>query len=109
MHAHGEQRLHAGANLPGMTRKVKKLLTEKAQPWHSSSLYEGMIREEKTYSKATQSQYMTFRMITENPLSQTDPRKWQHPGIKAKRLAVKTMQHMHRVIPALVEENLKSG
>jgi len=106
-HGPGERRLHAAANLPHMTRRAKKLLTEKAKPWHSSSLYEGMIREEKTYKETTQSQYFTFRTITENPLAHTDPRKWRHPGIKARRLAIKTMKHMEKVIPALVGENLR--
>lgn len=107
VHAPGERRLHAAADLPHMTRRAKKLLIEKAKPWHSSSLYEGMIREEKTYTKAVQSQYFTFRTITENPLAHIDARKWFHPGIKARRLAVKTLRHMQRVIPALVEENLR--
>lgn len=105
-HGQGERILHAGANLPHMTRKAKQLLTEKARPWHSSSLYEGMIREEKTYKVGPQSEYFTFRTITEDPLAHIDPRKWYHPGIKARRLAAKTLRHMQKVIPGLVKENL---
>lgn len=33
------------------------------QPYHATDIYAGMAREEKTYRKATQSQYMTFRTI----------------------------------------------
>lgn len=39
-------------------------LTGLLKPHHKSDIYAGMIREEKTYEKATQSSYMTFRMIS---------------------------------------------
>lgn len=37
---------------------------------------QGLIKVQKTYDKTTQSQYITFRRVSEN----TDPNKWFHPG-----------------------------
>jgi hypothetical protein len=69
---------------------------KKLQPWHSTDPYAGMVKREKTYSKATQTGgYKTFRTISTNP----DTRKfmkgrsgggvevgWIHPGIDARNL-----------------------
>lgn len=46
---------------------------------HKDSVYSGMVRKEKTYGKATQNQYMTFRRVSDN----SDPGSWIHPGIVA--------------------------
>jgi hypothetical protein len=43
---------------------------------HKSGIYENMKKVTKTYDKATQSQYMTFRRVGEN----SDPQSWWHPG-----------------------------
>lgn len=50
---------------------------------HKSNLYEGMIKIQKTYEKATQSQYISFRRISDL----SDPLSWIHPGLSAKHLA----------------------
>lgn len=39
-------------------------LAPKLRPHHATDIYAGMIREQKTYERATQSQYMTFRTIS---------------------------------------------
>ena len=55
-----------------------------AYTWKSSP-YAGMVKVGKTYGKATQYQYVTFRRVSDN----SDPASWWHPGIKARRLANK--------------------
>lgn len=44
---------------------------------HKTDIFAGMVRAEKTYGKATQNQYLTFRAVSDN----SDPASWQHPGI----------------------------
>ncbi|MEI6827560.1 MAG: hypothetical protein WCK54_18355 [Desulfuromonadales bacterium] len=46
---------------------------------HKTGKYEGMARIEKPYQKATQSKYMTFRVVSEK----SAPGSWIHPGYKA--------------------------
>lgn len=48
-----------------------------------SSIYKGMIREEKTYQGATQSQYMTFRRVS----FKSNPNSWIHTGIAPHKFA----------------------
>lgn len=70
-------------------------LAAKAKPYHATDLFAGMVREEKTYEKATQNQYTTFRMIAVDASGAPRPKvgsdgatsKWIHPGITAAHLA----------------------
>jgi hypothetical protein len=50
---------------------------------HKNGKYEGMVRVEKTYAKATQSKYLTFRIVSEH----SAPGSWIHPGYKAHHIA----------------------
>lgn len=50
---------------------------------HKNDKYEGMVRIEKTYRAATQSQYMTFRVVSER----SAPGSWIHPGYQAHNVA----------------------
>jgi hypothetical protein len=85
-----------------MTKQAARILDKKKQPWHATSIYMGMIREEKTFAKATQTTgYMTFRRISEKS---RDPRHWFHPGIKAKRFADRVKAHVETEAPRLVLE-----
>lgn len=43
---------------------------------HKNGIYEGMVRNVKTYDKATQSTYFTFRRVSDR----SDPDSWMHPG-----------------------------
>lgn len=43
---------------------------------HKSGIYENMKKVTKTYDKATQNQYMTFRRVSDK----SDPSSWWHPG-----------------------------
>lgn len=75
------------------------------RPRHKTDLYEGTVREEKTYAKATQSQLMTFRMISTNPGSFREDdaggspqMNWIHPGILARNLAPATSAYVDMVL-----------
>lgn len=50
-------------------------MAPKLKPHHSTDIYAGMIKSRKIYAKATQSQYTTFRTISEK----SDPEKWIIP------------------------------
>lgn len=45
--------------------------------------YDGMVRIVKSYQKATQSQYMTFRRVSDK----SDPNSWWHPGYPGIKIA----------------------
>jgi hypothetical protein len=48
---------------------------------HASPQYAGLRREEKTYERATQSQYVTFRRVS----LRSAVNAWIHPGLAARR------------------------
>lgn len=50
---------------------------------HKNGRYEGMVRIEKEYARATQSKYLTFRVVS----TQSDPQAWWHPGYQAHHIA----------------------
>jgi hypothetical protein len=85
-----------------MTKQVAQLLETKRRPWHATSIYMGMIREEKTFAKATQTTgYMTFRRIS---AVSRDPKHWFHPGIKARHFAKRVKAHVESQAAGLVQE-----
>lgn len=57
-------------------------LAPKLEPHHKTDPFAGMVRQEKTYRKATQNQYTTFRAVS----LRSDPRAWVHPGIQGHNL-----------------------
>ncbi len=94
---YGERLSAASAHV---SQQAHKILTTKAKPWHGSSVYKGIIRQEKKYKKATQSSHTSFRVISEgiNRGAEDSEGKatehWFHPGIKAVRYAQKTQKHI---------------
>lgn len=54
---------------------------------HKSNIFAGMTKMQKTYEKATQSQYVTFRRVSDL----SDPLSWIHPGFVAKNFADKAV------------------
>lgn len=44
--------------------RLKEKLVPKLEAYHAVDIYAGMVRLEKKYAKVTQSQYVTFRMIS---------------------------------------------
>jgi len=53
--------------------------------------YGGMVRNEKTYERATQSQYFTFRTIS------TRGPAWKHPGLPGKKLGEQVSQYVAKI------------
>lgn len=69
-------------------------LAPKLKEKHTTDIYSGMVRMEKKYKGATQSTYMTFRMISDG-----QPTKFLHPGIEAANLAAEVEQYIDKVAP----------
>lgn len=69
--------------------------------WHSHHLA-GLVRMQRTYSKTTQSEYMTWRRIIQWSAQPGDAEqaKWFHPGIEPRKLAEKVMFRMDDMIKA---------
>lgn len=69
--------LRGGARLTGTEQNYPP-----ATSWngyqHKSGIYEGVKKISKTYDKATQNQYMSFRRVSNT----SDPQSWWHPGFK---------------------------
>lgn len=99
-------------NAKRVSKAAAHYLETKAQPWHQSSVYAGMIREQKTYENSTQPQYKTFRTITTNPGAATptgdpdvDKNKWMHPGIEPHNFGQRAMDRLTRGGMELIIEN----
>lgn len=71
---------------------------------HKSSIYEGMIREEKTYEKATQSQYATFRTISTGVRDES----WWRKSIQARKYVEKVARYVEKILPAAFDAYLES-
>lgn len=68
------------------------------RPHHKSSIYEGMVREEKTYEKATQSQYVTFRTIS----TSVQDGSWIRKPIEARHYADKVNDFVAKILPKAI-------
>jgi hypothetical protein len=79
-----------GGRLAAGTGGVGKL-----KPHHTTDIYAGMVRQEKTYRSATQSTYTTFRII-----SSKHPEKWLHPGLAGVHIVDDVVSHVERIAPA---------
>lgn len=96
-----------GGRLPeGMAPKLKD--------YHSTDIYAGMIREEKTYEQATQSQYVTFRTISTHRTTEDGERvrateKWIRGPIRARKLAEQVAAYVQRIAPQALEAVLGGG
>ncbi len=84
--------------------RLKAGMAPLLRPHHKTDVFAGMIREEKTYKKTTQSQYITFRRVSEN----SDPGAWIHPGIEAHRLFPEAGKYVGRVAGHLFQQALQS-
>lgn len=98
-HETGEEKLTVKEkNLPKelQTKGVRKELTVPKTNRvfeaykHKSAQYAGITKITKTYNNATQSQYMTFRRVSDK----SDPNSWIHPGFNAFKLGEKALGEM---------------
>lgn len=87
----------------GVADRAVELLDTRQREWHAVSLWQGMVRNQKTYEKATQSSYTTFRTIS---MHKSDPRSWFHTGIIARQLAPQVTQHLSSIVGAVIEKAL---
>ncbi len=97
-------RLHPGLD---MGKKAKGILQSKEKPWHATSIYNGMVRQEKFYKSRAQSKYTTFRTISS--FSADEERHWIHPGIQPRRLAERTTAEMGRIVGTLLKSSMGTG
>jgi hypothetical protein len=84
--------------------KTTVLHVPKLAPWHKTDIYAGMKKETKTYKTATQSQYMTFRTISE-----ANPEGWIHPGIQARRIAPQVEQFIRSIATKALQTAVRSA
>lgn len=67
---------------------------------HKSGKYEGMVRIEKTYEKAKQSKYITFRVVSQK----SDAKSWWHPGYPAYHIIEGVKQHCQPHVNEIIKE-----
>lgn len=77
--------------------RLKAGYAPKLKAHHKTDIYAGMVRMEKTYEKATQSQYMTFRTISTNV---TDG--WIRKPISARNYADKVNAYIEKMLPRAI-------
>jgi len=77
----GRARLGGKSGQTTVAKGKSMIQVPKLAPWHSTDIYAGMKKVRKRYEKATQSQYITFRTI-----SDTNSEGWIHTGIVARQL-----------------------
>ena len=76
----------------------------KLAAWHKTDLFAGMQRTSKKYQVATQSQYSTFRTISE-----ANPTGWIHPGIQARGLAPQVEEHIRTIAVPTIDAAIKAA
>lgn len=69
---------------------------------HKTNKYNGMVRIVKSYQKTTQSQYMTFRKVSNN----SDPMSWWHPGYNGVKIAESLMPFAKKTFVDILTNNL---
>jgi len=67
---------------------------------HKNDIHEGMVRIEKQYGAATQSKYLTFRIVS----SKSDPLSWWHPGYEAHHIAKGVSEFCKPAVEAMIRE-----
>lgn len=71
---------------------------------HKSNIYDGLQRIVKSYKKATQSQYYTFRRVSNN----SDPTSWHHPGFSGVNIARSIMPFAQQTFIDTLTHNLSA-
>lgn len=82
--------------------------TAKGKSWngyqHKSNIYDGLTRIIKSYQNTKQSQYMTFRRVSDK----SDPLSWQHPGFVGVKIAKSLEPFATDTFTKLIEYNLNN-
>jgi hypothetical protein len=96
-----------------MNRSARNILESKEKPWHTTSIYTGMIRKVSSYGKGAkgkavmQSSYQTFRTISSNV--RNAPEHWRHPGIEARELAVKVQTFVGSIAGQVFQDAVRGS
>lgn len=69
---------------------------------HKSDIYAGLTRIIKSYNNSKQSQYMTFRRVSDK----SDPLSWQHPGFIGTKIAETLEPFASETFNKLLQYNL---
>ncbi|WP_052269367.1 hypothetical protein [Geobacter anodireducens] len=88
-----------GGKLTGTEERYAPGKTPSTGYQHKAGRFEGMVRIEKEYERATQSKYLTFRRVSSN----SDPQAWVHPGYKAHHIARGVATHCEPAVRAIIE------
>ena len=84
-------------------------LAPKLRPYHATDIYAGMVREEKTYKKATQNQYTTFRNIAVDGSGQpVGSSPWIRPRTPGKFFVQKVNQFVQKIGPQAFQAYVES-
>jgi hypothetical protein len=67
---------------------------------HKAGKYEGMTRIRKRYDNATQSKYLTFRIVSDK----SDPGSWWHPGYQAHGIAQHVSDYCKPAIEGIIRQ-----
>lgn len=86
------EKLKAGLKYKNEAGEMSKVY--KLKPHHKTDIYAGMTKIQKTYEKATQSQYLTFRTI-----SQATGTGWLRPETQGKHFAEKVSAFVAEIAP----------
>lgn len=103
-------------NTSDLVYKRKRVNVPKLRSYHTTDIYSGMVRLEKTYEKATQGQFKTFRMISVNASGRLvgaggkpkDPRSWVIPAKKGIHLAEEVNAYVEKQAAAAFTAFLES-
>ena len=73
---------------------------------HKANLYEGIMRETKSYAQATQGKYVSFRRVSDK----SDPLSWIHKGLTARNFAERAVANtnVEVLVANAIDENLGS-
>jgi len=102
-------------------RRLEAGLAPKLRDHHATDIYAGMIREEKTYEKATQSKYFTFRTISTHKTvvvgkdargrniyeRQEATEGWMRKPIQARNYAQKVAAFIQKIAPRAIQALLE--
>ena len=97
--APGAGAVYGGRLAPG-TGGAYPLANKTTGTKHKTDIYAGMIREEKTYEKAAQHQYATFRTISTG----VQDGSWIRKPIPARHYAEKVAAYAARLAPRVIEK-----
>lgn len=72
---------------------------------HKSGIYENIKKVTKTYDKATQNQYYSFRRVSDK----SDPQSWWHPGFAGIHAIQEVEPYARRIFQQVFNLNIKNS